>query len=79
MQIIAMGGGGFSMESENQLLDDFVLSRARRPRPRICFLPTASRDAAGYIVRFYRAFAARDCIATDLRLTWRDRAPTGAD
>ena len=25
-QIVAMGGGGFSMEPDNPLLDDFVLS-----------------------------------------------------
>jgi peptidase E len=67
-QIIAMGGGGFSMEPDNPLLDDFILSRARTSRPRICFLPTASGDAPGYAVRFYRAFARRDCIATDLML-----------
>lgn len=67
-QIIAFGGGGFSMEPDNPLLDDFILSRARRQRPRICFVPTASGDAANYVVRFYRAFAARDCIATDLML-----------
>ncbi len=67
-QIIAFGGGGFSMEPDNPLLDDFILSRARRARPRVCFLPTASGDAATYVVRFYRAFAARDCVATDLTL-----------
>jgi peptidase E len=34
----------------------------------VCFVPTASGDAANYIVRFYRAFAGRDCVATDLML-----------
>jgi dipeptidase E len=67
-QIIALGGGGFSMEPDNPLLDDFILSRARRPRPRVCFLPSASGDSASYLVRFYRAFAQRECIATDLTL-----------
>ena len=28
-QIVAMGGGGFSMEPENPLLDRYVLSLAR--------------------------------------------------
>ncbi len=65
--IVAMGGGGFSMEPENTLLDDFVLSLARRKRPRVCFVPTASADSASYVARFYRAFAAR-CDATDLTL-----------
>jgi len=63
-----MGGGGFSMEPDNPLLDTFVLSLARSPHPRVCFLPTASGDAEGYVARFYRAFAALDCRPTDLQL-----------
>ena len=66
-----MGGGGFSMEPGDPLLDEFVLSLARSSRPRVCFLPTASGDADGYIVRFYRAFAALDCRPGDLRLFQR--------
>jgi peptidase E len=61
--IVAMGGGGFSMEPDNPLLDDFVLDLARagrgRDRPRVCFVPTASGDADGYVARFYAAFARR--------------------
>jgi dipeptidase E len=67
-----MGGGGFSMEPGNPLLDEFVLSLARSPRPRVCFLPTASGDADSYLVRFYRAFAAFDCQPADLRLFSRE-------
>jgi peptidase E len=67
-EIIAMGGGGFSMEPDNPCLDDFILSRARRQPARICFVPTASGDAATYVVRFYRAFAGRGCVPTDLTL-----------
>lgn len=66
-QIIAMGGGGFSME-DNPALDDFIVSRARRSPARVCFVPTASGDAAGYVARFYRAFAAKPCVPTDLTL-----------
>ena len=65
--IVAMGGGGFSMEPDNPLLDDFVLSLARRTPARVCFIPTASADSATYIAKFYRAFANR-CVATDLTL-----------
>jgi dipeptidase E len=58
-----MGGGGFSMEPDLPLLDDHVLDLARRvrgrARPRVCFIPTASGDADGYIARFYAAFARR--------------------
>ena len=67
-----MGGGGFSMEPGNPLLDEFVLSLARSPRPRVCFLPTASGDADSYTVRFYRAFATLDCQLDDLRLFNRE-------
>jgi len=67
-RIVAMGGGGFSMEPDNPLLDEFVLSLARSYRPRVCFLPTASGDADSYTMSFYRAFAALDCRPTDLRL-----------
>jgi peptidase E len=71
--IVAMGGGGFSMEPDNPLLDDFVLRLARRHPARVCFVPTASADAATYIVRFYRAFVGR-CIPTDLTL-WNAHLP----
>jgi peptidase E len=66
-QIVAMGGGGFSMEPENPLLDDFVLSLTGLARPRVCFLPTAGADSAAYVARFYRAMSAR-CVAADLTL-----------
>jgi dipeptidase E len=56
-QIIAMGGGGFSMEPDNLALDKYVLDQAGRPRPRVCFLPTASGDAESYCLNFYAAFA----------------------
>lgn len=67
--IVAFGGGGFAMEPDNPRIDRYVLSRARRPRPRVCFLPTASGDSHGFTLRFYRAFAQHDCIPSDLNLT----------
>jgi dipeptidase E len=71
-QIVAFGGGGFSMEAGNPLLDDYVLGLTGKPRPRVCFLPTASGDADHYIVRFYRQFATR-CDASHVSLFRRDR------
>jgi dipeptidase E len=65
--IVALGGGGFSMEPDNPLLDDYVLSLSRRRPARICFIPTASADSPMYIARFYRAFAGRS-IPTDLTI-----------
>jgi dipeptidase E len=56
-QIVAMGGGGFSMEAGNPLIDDHILSLTGKDHPKVCFVPTASGDADHYIVRFYRTFS----------------------
>jgi dipeptidase E len=74
-QIVAFGGGGFSMEAGNPLLDEYVmdLARMRRERPRVCFLPTASGDADHYVVRFYRAFPGSICEPSHISLFRRDR------
>jgi peptidase E len=67
-QIVAMGGGGFSMEPHNLVLDRYVLEQTGKPRPAVCFLPTASGDADGYIVKFYAAFTTLDCVPSHLSL-----------
>ena len=71
-QIVAFGGGGFSMEWGNPLLDDHVLSLTGVQRPRVCFLPTASGDADHYVVRFYRAFPASRCEPSHISLFRRE-------
>ena len=38
-QIVAFGGGGFSMEPTNPLLDDYVAGSCRAAAPEVCFLP----------------------------------------
>ena len=50
-----MGGGGFLEEPENPLLDQFLIGLAGKSKPKICFVPTASGDAASAIDRFYAA------------------------
>ncbi len=65
-QIIALGGGGFSMEPENPLLDKYILKQAHKNYPKICFLPTASGDAENYISRFYDFFNQQKCKPTHL-------------
>ena len=67
-QIIAMGGGGFSMEPDNPLLDEYFLKQTRKRTPRICFVPTASGDADGYIVKFHAAFGRFRCKPSHLSL-----------
>jgi len=74
-QIVAFGGGGFSMESGNPLLDDYVLGLSGAARPKVCFLPSASGDADHYIVRFYRAFPADRCEASHISLFRREQGP----
>ncbi|MFI5004146.1 MAG: Type 1 glutamine amidotransferase-like domain-containing protein [Solirubrobacterales bacterium] len=77
-QILALGGGGFSMEKDSSLLDDYVLSLTGAARPRVCFLPTASGDADHYVVRFYRRFSA-ECVASHVSLFRRDQGVGGVE
>jgi len=65
--IVALGGGGFSME-KSPVLDDYILGLARGDLPRICFVPTASGDSENYIVRFYRRFTSAACRPSHLEL-----------
>ncbi len=66
--IFAMGGGGFTMEPANPLLDDYVLSLAASREPRILFLPTASGDTTSQINAFRARFHGRMCVPEHLSL-----------
>jgi peptidase E len=55
-RIIACGG----RELFHPALVDYVLSFAKRKRPRVLFLPTASGDGPGYLLTFYQQLAGRD-------------------
>jgi dipeptidase E len=63
-----MGGGGFTMEPEASVLDDYVLSLAPAREPRICLLPTAGGDSEEQIRRFAIAFGDRLCEPTHVSL-----------
>lgn len=67
-QIIALGGGGFSMEPDNLALDDYVRRASGKAIPRVCFLAQASGESLDYTLRFYRAFNQLGCQATHLSL-----------
>ena len=60
-QIIAIGGSGFEVDPENPVLELYALSQTRKSNPAVCFLPTASGDAATYIAKFYAAFVKHRC------------------
>lgn len=66
--LVALGGGGFSMEPDNPLLDDYVLSLSSTAIPNVCFIPTASGDSESYSQRFLCAFPPERANATVLSL-----------
>jgi dipeptidase E len=66
-RILAMGGGGFTMES-TLALDRLVLELTGKPVPRICFLPTASGDPREQATRFHERFSAWPCEPSILSL-----------
>src|SRR3954465_14377946 len=69
-RIVACGGALFGGEARS--LRNFTLSQARRPNPRVCFLPTATGDHPEAIARFYRAAAGHHCRPSDLPLFFRE-------
>src|SRR4029077_10210549 len=77
-QIVALGGGGFSMEREGSLLDEYVLALTGCAPPSVCFPPTAAGDADHYIVRFYRRFSPT-CDASHVSLFRRDQGTGGVE
>src|SRR4051794_29468742 len=60
--------GGVSQDVDDSALDRFVLDLAGVANPRVCFLPTASGDHAGYIDTFYGLSARSVCQPTHLTL-----------
>ncbi|HEX6390469.1 MAG TPA: Type 1 glutamine amidotransferase-like domain-containing protein, partial [Solirubrobacteraceae bacterium] len=66
--ILAMGGGGFTMEPENPALDEYVLSLSDKREPRLMLLPTASGDGNEQTARFHATFGDRGCTTDVLEL-----------
>jgi dipeptidase E len=67
-QLVAIGGGGFSAGPENLLLEDYIISLANKPNPKVSFVPTASGDSEQYLLKFYIAFAKLHATASHLPL-----------
>jgi dipeptidase E len=67
-RILAMGGGGFTMQERSDALDRFVLDLTAKEVPRICFLPTASGDPREQVTRFFERFAGWPCEPSILSL-----------
>lgn len=70
--VVIMGGGGFQMEPDNPLLDDWLLSLTRVERPRVALIPTATGDSPDIIARFEAAFGPRPVETDVLRLFRRE-------
>ena len=67
-KLFVMGGGGFAMEPENLLLDRYILSLSEKPRPKICYIGTASGDTETKQNAFYAAYQNFSCEPTHLSL-----------
>jgi peptidase E len=63
-RIVASGGQQLLYPA----LTAYLLALARRSRPRVLFLGTASGDGPGYQLTFYQAFAGVDCEPSHLAL-----------
>jgi len=66
-QIIAVGGGGFSDDSEPEL-DVYILEQSDAANPGIGFIATASGDAETYLLKFYQRFSKLNCTPSHLTL-----------
>jgi peptidase E len=69
IRIIALGGGAF--EPGNVALNRYILGRARRRTPSVCYVPTASGDADSSIAKFYATFAGLRCRPSHVTLFTR--------
>jgi peptidase E len=67
-RILAMGGGGFTMEERSPALDRLVLTLTGKTVPKICFLPTASGDGREQTTRFLERFSTWPCEPSILSL-----------
>lgn len=76
--IIALGGGGFSVEPDYPYLDQYILNLTAKQQPKVCFLGQASGESDIYQLRFYSAFTKLGTKPSHLSLfrpvdkNWRD-------
>jgi dipeptidase E len=73
-KVIAIGGGGFLMEPENPLLDQYCLDCTGKTVPKVCFISTASGDSEDFLSRFYTAFTRYSCEPSHLAFFRRPRS-----
>ena len=64
--VIALGDGG--LDGSHPLMDLYILAQAKKPNPKVCFLPTASGDSPGLIKFFYSLYERYPCKPSHLSL-----------
>lgn len=74
-QIVAMGGGGFSMDEFHRptAVDRYLLEISPVSSPLVCFAPTASADDPRYINSFLNAYGQLG-VRTMVLTLWEDAA-----
>jgi dipeptidase E len=70
--VVAFGGDGFYSEPLNRLSANFVIRLTGKTRPKVCFVPTASGDDAGYIRQFHERYSTEICEPSHLALFNRE-------
>jgi dipeptidase E len=60
-QILAIGGGGLEKSDAPLLLMKYFLGLTGKPKPRVCFMPSASGDAVAEITRWNQVMKGLDC------------------
>ena len=63
-----MGGMALPPGLDNLLLIRYFLKQARKRKPRVCYIGTASGDAEAGCLRFYAGFSRLECVPTHLPL-----------
>ena len=64
--IVALGG--LSPDHDDGSLHRFILDAAKKPRPRICYVPIASGDHELYVSLFYEQYPSSTCEPSHLQL-----------
>jgi peptidase E len=70
-QIIPFGGGQLYLEAERPVLIPYLLKQARKERPAVGYIGTASGDGDRSTLAFYSSFSRHDCVVSHLPLFGR--------
>lgn len=67
-QIVAIGGISQFTSAPAKKIYEYILRLSAKPRPNICFIPTASGESRDRIIEFYDSFTSLSCNPTWLSL-----------